>query len=65
MSLTNGRCDRCGKQTTSHIMSMFNTQDLCLECKDKEKKSPRYEEARRAEEAAVRSGNPNFKGIGL
>ena len=57
-------CDRCGKQTQISIMSMFNTQVICMACKDAEEKDPRYKEARDADEAAIRSGNYNFPGIG-
>jgi hypothetical protein len=45
-------------------MSMFNTQIICMDCKDKERDDPRYKEARESDEAAIRSGNYNFKGIG-
>jgi hypothetical protein len=45
-------------------MSMFNTQTICMECKEAEKKDPRYQEARAADEAAIRGGNFNFPGIG-
>lgn len=65
MSMENGRCDRCGKKTDIHTMSKFNTQECCPACIDAEKKNPRYAEACRAEEAAVRAGNYNFPGIGL
>ena len=57
-------CQRCGENTIVTIMSMFNTQTICLDCSDAEKKDPRYEAARAADEAAIRSGNYNFKGIG-
>ena len=46
-------------------MSMFNTQMICMECKDAERKRPDYEEARDAEAAEVARGNFNFKGVGL
>jgi len=58
------RCQRCGKETNVHIMSMFNTQDICLDCSDAEQNDPRYKQAQEADEAAIRSGNFNFKGIG-
>lgn len=58
------KCDRCGKETRSHIMSRFNTQDICMECNEAETKHPRYREACEAEEAAVRRGDYNFPGIG-
>ncbi len=58
-------CQRCGKETICTIMSMFNTQMICLDCKDAEKKHPDYKAAVEADEAAIRQGNTNFKGIGL
>jgi len=58
------RCDRCGTKTNTTIMSMFNTQTLCMDCKDAEEKDPSYKAAREADEAAIRGGNFNFPGIG-
>ena len=57
-------CDRCGKPLTSRTMSMFNTDVICPECKEKEVQDPRYQKAREAELNAIRCGNFNFKGIG-
>lgn len=57
-------CHRCDKETLSTIMSMFNTDELCMACKDLEKQDPRYQEAVDADIAAIRAGNYNFKGIG-
>jgi hypothetical protein len=45
-------------------MSMFNTQDICMDCKEKETKHPDYQKANEAEIAACRAGNLNFKGVG-
>ena len=45
-------------------MSMFNTQEICIPCKDKEKEDPEYKRAETAELEACRKGNFNFKGIG-
>lgn len=58
------RCDRCHKATMVHTMSRFNTQNICMDCVDKERKHPKYAEAAAAELAATRSGNYNFPGIG-
>lgn len=58
------RCDRCGKQTRVTIMSMFNVQEICMECKDKEEQHPDYEAAREAESRAVSRGDYNFPGVG-
>ena len=38
--LSKRTCDRCGKPLTARIMSMFNTDVLCLECKEKERMHP-------------------------
>jgi hypothetical protein len=46
-------------------MSRFNTQEICLECEEKEKQHPRYKEAVERELEAVKNGNYNFRGIGL
>jgi hypothetical protein len=58
-------CDRCGKETNVHIMSMFNSDEICMECKAAEKLRPDYKAAVEADEAAIRGGNYNFRGIGL
>lgn len=58
-------CDRCLKEANSFIMSMFNTQFICIECKSEEKKHPRYKEACDRELEEIKKGNYNFEGIGL
>lgn len=36
-------CDRCGKDLSGgRIMSMYNEDCICMECKDKETKRPDY-----------------------
>jgi hypothetical protein len=57
-------CVRCHKQTAATIMSKFNQDVICMECKEKERNHPKYPEADAAEVAAVRQGNWNFPGIG-
>ena len=64
MSMRDQKCERCGQKTWATIMSMFNTQTICMECKQAEKKDPRYKAAAKAELQAVRRGNLNFPGIG-
>lgn len=59
------KCERCGKNTDMFTMSIFNTQYICMECKEKEKQHPRYEEAKRREYEEIKKGNYNFEGIGL
>ncbi len=38
-------CQRCFRPTTSHIMSMLNTQEICMDCKDAEILRPDYRDA--------------------
>lgn len=62
---TQNHCDRCGNELKSgRIMSMFNEDCICRECKTKETRNDSYKKARDAEHEAVKSGNYNFKGIG-
>ena len=59
-------CQRCHKPANGvTIMSMFNTQIICIPCKDEEKENPGYSEAVRIEAEEVRKGNLNFEGVGL
>jgi hypothetical protein len=58
-------CQRCHKQTLATIMSMFNTEEICLDCKEAEQQRPDYADAVAADAAAIRTGDFNFKGIGL
>ena len=60
----NGRCQRCGKETNIHMMSMYSELLICMDCKDEETQRDDYEAARDAEVAQVRQGNYNFKGVG-
>ncbi|AHM57254.1 hypothetical protein EAL2_c19730 [Peptoclostridium acidaminophilum DSM 3953] len=57
-------CDRCkGSLESGRIMSMLNTDCICMECKEKEMLGSDYDEARRAEHEEIKKGNYNFKGI--
>lgn len=59
-------CERCHKPTNGiTIMSMFNEQVICMDCKGKEKQRPDYDKAVQADIAEIKNGNYNFKGIGL
>lgn len=58
-------CQRCSKETSITIISMFNMQEICKECKEAETKRPDYDVAIKADEAAIRSEDLNFRGIGL
>ena len=60
------KCERCKTPTNgTTIMSMFNTQVICMPCKEDEKENPRYMEAVEADRKAITKGNYNFRGIGL
>jgi len=59
------KCARCGKETSAHIMSMFNTEEICMDCKAVEELRPDYKDAVATENAAIRTGDRNFPGIGL
>jgi uncharacterized membrane protein len=47
------------------IMSMFNEDVICMECKEKETKHPNYKKAMDADMEEIKKGNYNFQGIGL
>lgn len=63
---TQKNCDRCGGSLENgRIMSMFNTDCICMDCKDKEREHINYREAQEVENQGVLNGNLNFEGIGL
>ena len=59
-------CDRCGAslKNKGRTMSMFNTDCICMKCKEEETKRPDYAMACDEEAQAVRAGNFHFLGIG-
>ena len=59
-----GTCHRCGKKTNCHIMSKFNMDLICMQCKKKEREHPAFAEADRLEVESVRRGEYNFPGVG-
>ncbi len=63
---TQQNCDRCGRSLAGgRTMSMFNTDTICLECAEAERRRPDYRAAQEAERAAVAAGDRNFGGVGL
>lgn len=63
---TQDKCDRCGGSLEGgRTMSMFNTDCICMKCKEEEKKNKDYKKAKDAEIDQVRKGNYNYDGIGL
>lgn len=64
MTKWHGRCHRCAQETTTHTMSKFNQDLICLNCDDEERRHPDYLEAVEREREAVLAGNLDFPGIG-
>lgn len=63
---TQSYCDRCGGSLDAgRIMSMYNTDCICMACKKAEIERSDYRIAAEAERAQVLAGNRNFAGIGL
>ncbi len=57
-------CDRCGSDLKNgRTMSTYNTQCICMVCKEKETMRPDYHEAVKTEHAEIKKGNYNYKGI--
>ena len=60
-----GKCQRCGVKSNASTMSWFNTDLICMDCADKEKSHPKYQEAKDRENEEVQKGNLNYEGIGF
>ena len=61
---TQKTCDKCGESLESgRIMSMFNTDCICMKCSEKEKHEEDYDAAVKADHEQIRKGNYKFKGI--
>jgi hypothetical protein len=61
---TQKTCDRCGGSLKDgRIMSMYNKDCICMDCKDKERKRIDYKEAVKADIEEIKKGNLNYKGI--
>ena len=61
---TQKSCDRCGGSLSGgRIMSMYSTECLCLDCKEKEKTRADYQAAVKADLDEVKKGNLDYKGI--
>jgi len=57
-------CPRCGQSTNGKTtMSVFNTEVICIPCKEKEKEDPDYQLAIDTEAEEIRKGNYNYPGI--
>lgn len=63
---TQKHCDRCkGSLEDGRTMSMYNTDCICMKCKDDERKRPDYWSAVAADHEQIKQGNYNYEGIGL
>ena len=63
---TQKTCDRCGGSLEGgRIMSMYNTDCICMTCKDKERSRSDYKAAVEADHQQILAGNYNFAGIGM
>lgn len=61
---TKKTCDRCGSGLDGgRIMSIFNTDCICIACFEKEKQDKNYYKALKADHEQIKKGNYNFKGI--
>ena len=63
---TQTTCDRCGGSLQDgRMMSMYNTDCICMKCMAEETKRHDYRRAVEAGHEHIRHGDYNFKGIGL
>ena len=63
---TQNYCDRCGGSLEGgRTMSMYNTDCICMNCKDAERARSDYKVAAQAERSQVLAGNMNYAGIGM
>ena len=58
------RCPRCGKDVPNLIVSIFNRDQVCMDCIEEETNHPKYEEAIDACKQAEKNGDTKFEGIG-
>lgn len=57
-------CDRCHKSLENgRIMSMFNEDCICMNCKEKERLDQDYKKANDADCFEIKKGNYNYKGL--
>jgi hypothetical protein len=57
-------CDRCGDDLNGgRIMSMLNTDCICMKCSKEERQDKDYDKAVEADHEQIKKGNYNYKGI--
>ena len=59
-----GRCQRCQTKSNAHIMSMYSTRLICIDCKTQEEKRADYRLAVESDCDAAMRGLFNYPGIG-
>lgn len=59
------KCERCGKEMNVHTVSWFNKQVICLDCDKEELKHPQIKYAKAVENQHIKTGDYEFKGVGL
>jgi hypothetical protein len=59
------QCARCKTDTMVTILSKFNLDVICPDCKTDETQAPGYARASEVEAAHVLAGDRNFAGVGL
>ena len=57
-------CDRCKKPTRSLMISVFNLQNICIDCSDEESDHPKYNEAISFLAKEESNGNMRSEGLG-
>lgn len=64
LSMNIDNCERCNLPTNgTTIMSVFNKDIICMECKELEKKDPKYKLALDSEIEQIKKGNYNYEGL--
>lgn len=58
-------CDRCKEKTNYTLLSTFNREQVCSECKEDESRAPGYDHAIATKLEHLRNGNYSFTGVGL
>lgn len=56
-------CVRCESTSNTTTMSFLNTDVICMDCAEEEKKLSVYELAKSEEARQVRNGNLNYPGL--
>lgn len=59
-------CTRCNRENRKMLfMSVFNDEQICVDCKEREESHPKYLDALFADREALKNRDYNFTGIGV